>query len=51
MLSKHRKLQPTAAERIVWSQGESTNPHGGDNLPVAETPIGKMGGLICWESE
>jgi nitrilase len=51
LLSKHRKLQPTAAERIVWSQGESTNAQGGDNLPVAKTSIGKIGGLICWESK
>lgn len=26
LLSKHRKLQPTGAERIVWSQGEAVNP-------------------------
>lgn len=50
-MSRHRKLQPTAAERVVWSQGEATNPGGGDNLPVVETPIGNIGGLICWESE
>ena len=23
----------------------------GDNLPVARTEIGRIGGLICWESE
>jgi nitrilase len=51
LLSRHRKLQPTAAERIVWSQGESINPYGEDNLQVAKTPIGKIGGLICWESK
>lgn len=26
LLAKHRKLQPTGAERIVWSQGEAVNP-------------------------
>ncbi|WWC89301.1 uncharacterized protein L201_004222 [Kwoniella dendrophila CBS 6074] len=54
LLSKHRKLQPTAAERIVWSQGEATNPAENgkveDNLPVVQTKIGKIGGLICWEN-
>lgn len=63
LLSKHRKLQPTGAERTVWAQGEATNPTGlkrergqdeprtTDNLPVVATGIGKIGGLICWESE
>ncbi|RSH80433.1 uncharacterized protein EHS24_009012 [Apiotrichum porosum] len=67
LLSKHRKIQPTAAERIVWNQGERTNPtglkrertedggmkpksEGTDNLPVVSTPVGKIGGLICWEN-
>ncbi|KAI5479488.1 hypothetical protein MNV49_003430 [Pseudohyphozyma bogoriensis] len=56
--SKHRKLQPTAAERVVWSQGHARNASpflssGGkstDNLPVVSTSIGKIGGLICWEN-
>jgi predicted amidohydrolase len=56
LLSKHRKLQPTAAERIVWSQGEGRNPgakgniDGDDNLAVVKTEVGRIGGLICWES-
>lgn len=41
---KHRKLKPTAAERIVWGEGD-----GGD-LGVLDTPFGKIGGLICWEN-
>ncbi|KKA22271.1 Nitrilase [Rasamsonia emersonii CBS 393.64] len=44
LLSSHRKLIPTAAERIVWGRGA------GDGLNVVETEIGKIGGLICWEN-
>lgn len=44
LLQKHRKLKPTAAERIVWGEGK------GDDLQVLETPLGRMGGLICWEN-
>ncbi|WVQ85300.1 hypothetical protein IAT38_007465 [Cryptococcus sp. DSM 104549] len=52
LLAKHRKLQPTAAERIIWSQGDAVNREGPgtDNLPVVETEIGRIGGLICWEN-
>jgi nitrilase len=41
---KHRKLKPTAAERIVWGEGD------GSTLKVLNTSYGKMGGLICWEN-
>jgi nitrilase len=44
VLSKHRKLMPTMQERIFHGIG-----FGGD-LEVAETPIGRIGGLICWEN-
>jgi nitrilase len=43
-LGKHRKLVPTAAERALWGQGD------GSTLPVFETPLGTMGGVICWEN-
>jgi nitrilase len=43
-LGKHRKLKPTAAERLIWGEGD------GSTLPVFETGIGKIGGLICWEN-
>lgn len=43
-LGKHRKLVPTAAERVVWGCGD------GSTLPVFDTPIGKLGGVICWEN-
>jgi len=41
---KHRKLVPTGGERLVWSQGD------GSTLAVYDTPMGKIGGLICWEN-
>jgi nitrilase len=44
LLGKHRKLKPTAAERIIWGEGN------GSTLPVFDTEIGKIGGLICWEN-
>jgi nitrilase len=44
LLSKHRKLMPTHHERLFHGVGA-----GGD-LHVADTPIGRIGGLICWEN-
>jgi nitrilase len=40
----HRKLVPTNHERLVWGQGD------GSGLRAIETPIGRLGGLICWEN-
>ncbi|MEQ9424265.1 MAG: carbon-nitrogen hydrolase family protein [Cyclobacteriaceae bacterium] len=44
LLGKHRKLKPTASERIIWGEGD------GSTLDVFDTSIGKLGGLICWEN-
>jgi nitrilase len=44
ILGKHRKLVPTGGERLVWAQGD------GSTLDVYDTPLGKIGGLICWEN-
>ena len=44
LMGKHRKLKPTAAERLVWGDGDSTT------LSTFDTEIGKIGGLICWEN-
>ena len=44
MLGKHRKLMPTASERLVWGQGD------GSTLPVFETAVGRLGAVICWEN-
>ena len=43
-LGKHRKLMPTAAERLVWGFGD------GSTLPVIDTPLGRVGTVICWEN-
>ena len=43
-LGKHRKLMPTAAERLIWGFGN------GSTLPVFETPLGRIGAAICWEN-
>lgn len=40
----HRKLRPTGAERLMWGEGD------GSTLDVLETPVGRVGGLICWEN-
>lgn len=44
LMGKHRKLKPTAAERLVWGDGDSST------LSTFDTEIGKLGGLICWEN-
>jgi nitrilase len=44
LLGKHRKLKPTAAERLIWGEGD------GSTLTTVETPFGIVGGLICWEN-
>jgi predicted amidohydrolase len=41
---KHRKIMPTHQERLFHGIGA------GDDLEVADTPIGRIGGLICWEN-
>ena len=43
-IGKHRKVMPTAMERLVWGYGD------GSTLPVIDTPIGKIGSVICWEN-
>jgi nitrilase len=43
-LGKHRKLMPTAMERIIWGFGD------GSTMPVYDTTLGKLGAVICWEN-
>jgi nitrilase len=44
LLGKHRKLMPTAMERLVWGMGD------GSTMPVFDTPLGRIGAVICWEN-
>lgn len=44
IVNVHRKLMPTNPERMVWGLGD------GRGLRVVDTPVGRVGSLICWES-
>ncbi len=45
LMGVHRKLMPSVSERLVWGMGD------GSGLHVFDTPLGRLGGLICWEHE
>jgi aliphatic nitrilase len=44
ILNHHRKLVPTFYEKLIWAPGD------GAGLNVCDTPIGKLGMLICGEN-
>ena len=44
LIDKHRKLMPTAGERLIWGFGD------GSTMPVMETSLGRIGAVICWEN-
>lgn len=44
ILNRHRKLMPTNPERMVWGFGD------GSGLNVVESPVGRIGTLLCWEN-
>ena len=44
MLGKHRKLMPTALERMIWGFGD------GSTLTTVASPYGPIGAVICWEN-
>jgi len=41
---KHRKLMPTAMERLIWGFGD------GSTMPAIRTGFGIIGAAICWEN-
>lgn len=41
---KHRKLMPTASERLIWGQGD------GSTMPVVDSNCGRLATAICWEN-
>jgi len=41
---KHRKLMPTAMERLIWGFGD------GSTMPAIRTEFGTIGAAICWEN-
>ncbi|HEX9895078.1 MAG TPA: carbon-nitrogen hydrolase family protein [Gemmatimonadales bacterium] len=43
LLNHHRKLVPTFSERLVWGPGDTAG------LRAVDTPVGRIGGLVCWE--
>ena len=44
LLGKHRKVMPTAMERMIWGFGD------GSTLTVVDSPHGRIGSVICWEN-
>ncbi len=44
LIGKHRKLMPTAGERLIWGFGD------GSTMPVFDSPMGRIGAVICWEN-
>ena len=44
LLNRHRKMMPTNPERMLWGFGDASG------LKVVDTPCGRVGALICWES-
>jgi nitrilase len=44
ILGVHRKLVPTAGERLVHAQGD------GSSLTAYDTSLGRLAGLVCWEN-
>lgn len=44
LLNVHRKIKPTASERLIWGEGD------GSGLRTVPSALGRIGGLICWEN-
>ncbi|MEO1044546.1 MAG: carbon-nitrogen hydrolase family protein [Pseudomonadota bacterium] len=44
LLGVHRKLMPTAMERLIWGMGDA------NDLPVMDSSAGRLVSAICWEN-
>jgi nitrilase len=44
LVDLHRKLLPTATERLVWGRGDAST------MPVVDSVAGRLGSAICWEN-
>ncbi|WP_438730523.1 carbon-nitrogen hydrolase family protein [Parasphingorhabdus sp. DH2-15] len=44
LLGVHRKLMPTAMERLIWGMGD------GNDLPIMDSKAGRLVSAICWEN-
>jgi nitrilase len=44
LVGKHRKIKPTASERVIWAEGDA------NTLTTFRTDFGTIGTLICWEN-
>lgn len=44
LIGKRRKLMPTAAERVIWGQGD------GSSLDSVQFAFGRASAMICWEN-
>jgi nitrilase len=44
VISHHRKIVPTFYEKLIWAPGD------GQGLEVHDTPVGRLGALICGEN-
>lgn len=44
LVSRHRKLMPTGAERLIWGFGD------GSTMDAVDTRLGRVGAVICWEN-
>lgn len=44
LLNHHRKIVPTYFEKLTWANGD------GAGLRVVDTPVGRIGALICGEN-
>lgn len=42
-MANHRKLKCTSMERTIFGEGD------GSGMQVVDTPMGRLGSLICWE--